>query len=247
MKGCGREIAGFPCCTVIHGDCAEHLWKFNPGDVDLVVTDPPYGMEYVSGARKNKWDAIAGDDCFPFETVNQLIKIPKLASYFYCRWDNLWEHGSLPKPSSVITWVKPGTGMGDLKHEHGRATEVALFYPGPEHAFKKRPCDVIRPCDVLEADRTRNELHSTQKPQDLIRKMLDWYNFETVFDPFIGSGTTGRVAKDMGKHFLGFEVDAGIHKRAVEFIEAGVTAQPLRFPSPNDSQQGMESLFNGGQ
>lgn len=227
--GCGRTIAGFPCCTVIHGDCNEYLWQISPGDFDLVVTDPPYGMSFVSGARKEKHRPIHGDDRLPVETIEQLIAIPKLASYFYCRWDNLWDHETLPKPNSVVTWVKPGTGMGDLEHEHGRNTEVALFYPGFAHAFKKRPAE------TLEAPRTGNELHPTQKPVALIKQMLEWYDFETVLDPYMGSGTTGRAAKELGKHFLGFEIDDVYHAQSEEFIAGRKLIQ--------DMSKG--GLFNG--
>ena len=74
MNGCGREIGGLPCCTVIHGDCDEYLWQLPAGCVDLVVTDSPYGMSFVSGARKEKYDAIVGDDRLPVETIQQLIQ-----------------------------------------------------------------------------------------------------------------------------------------------------------------------------
>jgi site-specific DNA-methyltransferase (adenine-specific) len=218
MQGCGREIAGLPCCTVIHGDCDEYLWQLEPGCVDLVVTDPPYGMGFVSGARKEQYAAIVGDDRLPVETIQQLIQIPLLASYFYCRWDNLWDHETLPKPKSVVTWVKPGTGMGDLKHEHGRASEIALFYPGPAHKFKKRPSD------ILDQRRTGNVVHPTQKPVELIREMLQWYDFQTVLDPYVGSGTTALAALQLDKHFLAFETDPVHFKTASDRINSARSA-----------------------
>lgn len=187
-----------------------------PGCVDLVVTDPPYGMEFVSNARAVKYDAIEGDERLPIEVIQELIGIPRLASYFYCRWDNLWEHETLPKPKSVITWAKYGNGMGDLQHEHGRATEIALFYPGTEHVFKKRPSDII------DGRRTGNVVHPTQKPHELIIQMLKWYDFETVLDPYMGSGTTGIAAKSLGKHFLGFEKVEEYQKLATTRIQTSI-------------------------
>jgi site-specific DNA-methyltransferase (adenine-specific) len=214
LKGCGRKIGELDCCTVINGDCDEYLWQIPADVIDLVVTDPPYGMSFVSGARKEKYAAIVGDDRLPVETIEQLIRIPRLASYFFCRWDNLWDHESLPKPKSVLTWVKPGTGMGDLNHEHGRASEIALFYPGSAHKFK------VRPSDIMDSRRTGNVVHPTQKPVELIRDMLKWYDFETVLDPYVGGGTTALAALELKKHFLAFEIDPAHYATASARIES---------------------------
>jgi DNA modification methylase len=241
MKGCGRKIGDFDCCTIIEGDCNDHLWMLPPGSIDLVVTDPPFGMNFVSGARKEKHAAIVGDDALPIETINQLIGIPRLASYFFMRWDNLWEHGALPKPKSVLTWIKPGTGMGDLEHEHGRAEEIAIFYNGPEHKFKTRPSTIIK------ADRTGNQLHPTQKPVELISEMLSWYDFETVLDPYMGSGTTARAAKLAGKHFLGFEIDPLYYKKACDFASSGHVDQDLLKVSKDNPNLTFGGLLDGQQ
>jgi len=142
MKRCTRKIGPFDCCTVLLGDCEKYLRRIPQGAIDLVVTDAPYGMEYKS--KRKEHHRIHGDDCFPVETIKRLIKIPRLGSYFFARWDNLWDHGTLPKPKSVVTWLKPSGGAGDCEHEHGRAYEMILFYPAvPNHRFLGRPSDVL--------------------------------------------------------------------------------------------------------
>lgn len=216
MKGCGRKIGPFDCCTVVLGDSEKCLRTIPPDCIDLVVTDPPYGMSLKLRQSHNK--RIHGDDKpYPEKAVKALIKIPRLGSYFFCRWDNLWEHTLLPKPKSVVAWLKvEGGGTGDCKHEHIRDYEMAMFYPGREHRFRHRPSD------VTVASRTGNHLHTTQKPVGLIKQMLEWYDFETVLDPYMGHGATGRAAKELGKHFLGFEIDEGHYKQSVHFIERDV-------------------------
>lgn len=221
MKGCGGKIAGLPCCTIIRGNCEEYLAKFEPGCVDLIVTDPPYGMEYRSSRKKVKQRPIHGDDRFPVETIRRLTEIPKLASYFFCRWDNLCNDLPLLKkilkkdPKSVIAWVKrEGGAQGDLEHEHARVYEMAMFYPGLNHSFNRG-----RPPDLLFEPNTKNELHLTQKPVPLIAEILEWYEFKTVLDPYAGSGSTLRAARQLGKHFLGFEIDKMNHAEAVHFVE----------------------------
>jgi hypothetical protein len=158
---------------------------------------------------------ILGDEHFPVATIKQLIQIPRLASYFFCRWNNLWDHETLPKPKSVLVWEKIEIGgTGDTKHEHSRDYEMVLFYPRiPAHKFKGRPSDII------PASKAGNLVHQTQKPVRLIAQMLAWYNFETVLDPYMGSGSTGQAAKAAGKHFLGFEADEDHHSTAVSNIQ----------------------------
>jgi site-specific DNA-methyltransferase (adenine-specific) len=225
MNGCGRKIGKLDCCTIVRGDCSKYLDEIPNGSIDLIVSDPPYGMRYRSWKRK-KHGPIHGDVRYPAHIINRLIEIPRLASYFFCRWDNLWQHDSrLPKPKSVLVWQKrAGNGTGDCKHEHKRAYEMILFYPRVPrgHQFLYRPDDIIR------GQRTGNDLHPTQKPTELILEMLSWYDFETVLDPFAGSGSTARAARLLGKHFLAFEIAKTHYETAVAFVQRALPNKPVR-------------------
>jgi len=91
--------------------------------------------------------------------------------------------------------------MGDLEHEHGRQWEAICFYANSGHKFIKRIPDVIH------NDRTGNNLHPTEKPVDLIMRLIDCNEGETICDPFMGSGTTARACKDLGRKFIGCEIE----------------------------------------
>ena len=54
--------------------------------------------------------------------------------------------------------------------------------------------------------------------------MLEWYDFETVLDPYMGSGTTALAAKKVGKHFLGFEIDDNHYKTSIHLLLEGICA-----------------------
>ena len=193
--------------TLYLGDCREIV----PGlpALDTIVSDPPYGMSFQSNHRAQQHERIANDD-------NEDLLLwacslaPRHSSYLFCRWDNLF---SVPKPKSLITWVKNNWSMGDLEHEHARQTEVALFYPGPEHDFPKS-----RPTDVIRAPRTGNEHHPTEKPVQLMRAMIEWTR-GVVVDPFMGSGTTGCAAVAMGREFIGVELHEPYFETACARIE----------------------------
>jgi site-specific DNA-methyltransferase (adenine-specific) len=181
--------------TLYLGDCRD----IAPSLVGIgtVVTDPPYGMNFRSNYRAVRHDGIANDD--NADLLWFACAMPAWHSrYVFCRWDNL---ADVPKPKSVITWVKNNWSMGDLEREHARQTEIALFYPGPEHRFPRG-----RPNDVIIAPRTGNEHHPTEKPVQLMRAILEWTD-GVVLDPFLGSGSTGIAAVDLGREFVGIELD----------------------------------------
>jgi DNA modification methylase len=165
-------------------------------EYDCVVSDPPYGMSFRSNHREERHDAIANDETD--ELLQWACRLtPVHSTYLFCRWDNLF---AVPKPKSVVTWVKNNWSMGDLNHEHARQTELALFYPGPDHDFPSG-----RPTDMIRAPRTGNEFHPTEKPVQLMRAVIEWTR-GTVLDPFMGSGSTGCAAVAMGRPFIGVEL-----------------------------------------
>ncbi len=181
--------------TIYHGDCREIL----PSEVcDLIITDPPYGIEFRSNHRIIRHDAITGDSCLPLDLIRLSIRRAQRASYIFCRWDNLCQ---MPKSKSVIAWVKNNWSMGDLEHEHGRQWEAICFYPTESHRFNSRIPDVIY------ADRTGNDLHPTEKPVSLLQKLINANQGEVIMDPFMGSGTTLRAAKDLGRKAIGIEIE----------------------------------------
>lgn len=73
--------------SIFHGDCREILPHLEP--VDLVLTDPPYGINFQSNHRIEKHSKIIGDEFLPLDLINQSMNKAKKASYFFCRWNNL--------------------------------------------------------------------------------------------------------------------------------------------------------------
>lgn len=194
-------LSGADRWCVITGDCLEILKTIPSGSVGAVVTDPPYGIGFRSNRRKDKHRAIANDTATDVSSsvVEWAVASASFCSYVFSRWDMVPD---LPhKPKSLVTWVKDNWSMGDLKHEHARQTEVAAFYPGPEHEWPDG-----RPTDVVFASRTKNALHPTEKPVPLMMQILAWTK-GVVLDPFCGSGTTGVAAVRMGRRFIGIEID----------------------------------------
>lgn len=194
--------------TLYCGDCIEVMATLGP--VDAVVTDPPYGMAFKSNHRSKKHAEIANDT--GVEMLIWACRIePAHSKYVFCRWDNLKD---IPPPRSLVTWVKNNWSMGNLDHEHGRQTEVAAFYPGEQHFFPSG-----RPPDVVHFPRTGNNHHPTEKPVSLMSRVISWTD-GVVLDPFMGSGTTGVACAQMGRRFIGIEIDEKYFDIACERIAA---------------------------
>ncbi len=121
--------------------------------------------------------------------------------------------------------------MGDLEHEHARQTEVALFYPGPNHHFPNG-----RPTDVIRAQRTGNEHHPTEKPVQLMSAMLRWTD-GVVLDPFCGSGTTGVAAVKLGRRFIGIEIEPRYFDIAVRRISDALKQPDMFIEKPKSATQ----------
>ena len=213
--------------TLYLGDCAEILPTL--GQFDAVVTDPPYGMAFQSNYRLVKHLKIQNDEKpdLAVEVINYLIENTKHSIYAFGRWDNIYDY---PKPKSLITWVKNNWSMGDLNHEHARQTEVAFFYPCENHDFPKG-----RPTDVIQYARTNNEFHPTEKPVGLMQMFVEWTR-GTILDPFMGSGTTGVAAIQMGRKFIGIEREPKYFDIACKRIEQASKQVDMFIEQPKQEQ-----------
>lgn len=188
-----------------------------------IVTDPPYGMAFRSNYRAVRHAPIQNDD--DAVLLRWACNLESHHSrYVFCRWDNLQD---VPRPRSFVTWIKNNWSMGDLDHEHARQTEGICFWPGPAHAWG----GAKRPTDVVFAPRTNNEHHPTEKPVQLLLRVLEW-TMGHVLDPFMGSGTTGVAAVRMGRPFTGIEIEPRYFAVACRRIEAELRQPRLDLSAP---------------
>jgi len=203
--------------TIYHGDCRDILPYLEK--VDLVLTDPPYGMKYRSNYYKwgNPHNAIQGDSEFPMSIIFDCMSNTTRAVLSFCRWSNLKELS--PPPKSFIVWIKNNWTAGDLYHEYGRQWEGIAFWPLRNHKFAgSRPSDIIYESRVPPT----KLLHPTEKPIRLIKNILQHHIGDLILDPFMGSGTTLVAAKKLGRRAIGIEIEEKYCEIAVERLRQGV-------------------------
>jgi len=206
--------------TIYHGDSRELVPLL--GEISVVATDPPYGMNYASNRSPKHLQkgGVFGDDEFPSWVFGIEFSV---AMFVFCRWDNLTD---IPRPKSFIAWDKVSHGMGDLLHEFGRRWEGCAFYPGPSHKFNQRPVDVIQVPRVP----AQKMVHPTEKPVDLLVRLLSCLRFDgMVLDPFMGCGSTLLASKAMGHKAVGIEIE----ERYCEIAAMRLSQDSLFYEEPS--------------
>lgn len=214
---------------LLHGDCLEKMAELEDESIDMIVTDPPYGMEFVSNRAKNgpRYKAIANDNVVFTEWLSESFRILKDGGGLisFCDWNtsHLWrvaiaENGFDVKSQGV--WNRMHHGMGDLGGSFSPMHDVIWYATKGKRKFaNKRPKSVF---SHRRPSPSEDHGHPTCKPvslmKDLIHGIGDGSN-GIVLDPFMGSGSTGVAAQILGLPFIGIELDETYFNIAKERLE----------------------------
>ena len=198
--------------TIYHGDCREILPTL--GRFDLLLTDPPYGIEWAGhGGSDRQWNAIAGDDSTDLAhwLCEQISEDQEAVIWGANNFTN-----SIPRKGHWICWDKRLTKEADkmlgsafeLAWENNRSGFDAMFR--------------VLHGGVVNADGGKR-FHPTQKPVPLFRMVLGRYaKATTILDPFAGSGTTGVAAKLEGRKATLIELEERYCEIAAKRLSQGV-------------------------
>lgn len=186
---------------IVHGDCIEVLRGLPTNTIDLVVTDPPYLVNYqssdgrvVPNDNNDRWLRPA------FVEVARVLKPDRFCVSFYGwskaeRFLTAWKACGL-YPVGHFVWVKPYVSRQSFTRMcHEQAYLLAKGRPLPPRHV---------PEDVLSWRYSGNRFHPTQKPVEAIVPLIEAYSQpgDVVLDPFAGSGTTAIAARRQGRRFI---------------------------------------------
>ena len=192
---------------IIKGDCLEVMKNILAGSLDLILTDPPYGMDFQSNYRKEKYNKIKNDnnlDWLP-DFVDECYRIAKkhTAHYIFCSYHNIdifkQAFEKKFKIKNILVWEKNNTSMGDLKGDFAPKIEFILFIQKGRSLIRGK-----RDPNIFKFARTGNKLHPTEKPVDMFEYLISKFSDvgDLVFDPFAGSGTTGVACINTNRQFI---------------------------------------------
>jgi len=198
-------------CTIYHGDCREILPTLDK--VDLVLTDPPYGIGESMGKNKSRsnialavdyghsdWDAAIFDD---------IVLVLNSACHAAIFGGNYYD---LPRTSCWLVWDKVN-GRNDF-------ADCELIWTNFKKAVRLKRHMWSGMLRVGQEYRS----HPTQKPLSVMTWCIQQApdTVETILDPFMGSGTTLRAAKDLGRKCVGIEIEEKYCEIAVERLRQEV-------------------------
>ena len=190
-------------CRLIQGDCLRVMPLL--GKMDAILTDPPYGIgadkkNAQSSIRDNpKWAAKDWDDGRPSaETFCKIIE----SSRSHIIWGGNYFADILPRSKGWLSWRKPEAETGFS------LADIELAWTSIDIASRQKTMG-----------RRDGHLHPTQKPVALMEWCLGFLpDAKTILDPFMGSASTGVACVNLGRSFIGIELDADYFNIAVSRI-----------------------------
>ncbi|AXQ64126.1 DNA methylase [Mycobacterium phage KristaRAM] len=185
--------------TLYHGDCLEITeWLA----ADVLVTDPPYGMAFVSSWTKQKRPVANDDNTIHRDNALEAWGEEKPAAVF-----GTWRVAKPPNVRQCLIWDKRGAGpgMGDLTTAFGTSHEE-IYLIGHWVKRSTRRGSVIT-TESSPSDLTSRIGHPTPKPVGLMETIIAAAPEGVVADPFAGSGSTLVAARNLGRKAIGVELE----------------------------------------
>jgi site-specific DNA-methyltransferase (adenine-specific) len=236
-----------PEIKLIQGDCIKVLKELEKESVDLIFADPPYNLSGENSLTvhagkpvkcdKGEWDKMEAEDLHEFNLkwINECIKVLK-------PYGTIWISGTLHNHPSIgmalkklglwiindIVWYKPNATPLLVKNRFVPSTELIWiaakskkYFFNYELAKKMSYGKQMRNLWIIRAQKHITS-HPTEKPEKLLERiiLLGSKEGDTILDPFLGSGTTGVVAKKYNRNFIGIEIDPMYFQIAKERIES---------------------------
>lgn len=243
---------------LLQGDALELLEEVPAKSIDMIFADPPYNLSgknhltcksgRVANCDKGEWDQI--DNIFEFN-VRWLTKCVRVLK----DEGTIWVSGTLHNHPSIgvilkrlklwiindIIWYKPNAAPLLQRKRLAPSTELIWlaskskkYYFNYDLAKKINNGKQMRNLWELPATRHTTS-HPTEKPEKLLERiiLLGSREGDTILDPFMGSGTTGVVAKKLKRNFMGFEINKKYFEIAKKRIEKAKSNLELFIVKPS--------------
>ncbi len=222
------------------GDCKILLKQIPDNSIDLILCDPPYNIsQYSTGNMKFDWRSDINNDVAqwdqiemnPFDFVNEFKRVLSPCGNIFVftsynligKWHQAFDpefdtfqfmvwHKTNPVPnfrkSSFLNSCEMIVCMWNKGHIWNFSTQAEM------HNFIENPI-------CMGAERVKNPKHPTQKPIAVLKHIIDIASNpgSIVLDMFMGVGSTGVAALELGRKFIGIEIDKNYYLAAVQRLQ----------------------------
>lgn len=248
---------------LLRGDCLEIMKQIPDKSVDMILTDPPFGVTAC------KWDSVIPFDKM-WERLNRIIKdngaivlfgtMPFSAQLVCSNLKNYrhrWIWNKNASGGFLTAKIRPFQICEDVlvfgknkvnyypimeirghprnKSSHSQSENYGLF-----NSIKCEKNNIYYPKNLLNFSNSvqKGKLHPTQKPTDLLEYLIKTYTLEneTVLDFTMGSGSTGVACKNTNRNFIGIELDEKYFDIAKKRIEKDYSGEQIKNAYNNEDK-----------
>jgi len=212
-------------CTIYHGDCRDILPLLPKAD--LVLTDPPYGIDVDTNYSRFGVGVVKGKDYAKVISDKEVMDLRFLFSFG--KIQVVFGANNFPeqipfdcKRDGWICWDKRIDEQADKML--GSPFEMACVIGRRLYRIIR-----LRHAGVVNADGPNSRrVHPTQKPVRLFSLILNMIDCVSILDPFMGSGTTLRAAKDLRRKCIGIEIEEKYCEIAARRVARGENEEHIK-------------------
>lgn len=224
-------------CKIKNTDAAEYIKKIPTNSIDLILTDPPYNLSlYSTGNIKFNWRKDINNELAewdkkefnPIEWVHEFKRVlnPTGNIFAFCSYNLMGKWHEVFDPEfdtfQFVVWHKTNPVPKIRRAGFLNSCELIVCVWNKGHTWnftkQKEMHNFVESPICMGKERTKNPKHPTQKPVSILKHIIKIASNpnDLVFDPFMGVGSTGVAALEIGRRFLGIEIDKKYYDKAQE-------------------------------
>ncbi|MCX7694235.1 MAG: site-specific DNA-methyltransferase [Caloramator sp.] len=224
-----------PTITLVNADMFEYIKNIPDNSIDLILTDPPYNIAKYSTGNINlpqrkkinndiaEWDLV---EFSPHLLINDFKRILKPTGniFVFTSYNQLGDwHDAFNNEFDTfqfMVWHKTNPTPKIFKNGFLNSCELIICMWNKGHTWnflsQKEMHNFIESPICMGRERIKNPMHPAQKPVKILKHIIKIASNEndTVFDPFMGVGSTGVAALELNRKFIGIEINEAYFQAA---------------------------------
>lgn len=213
--------------TLFRGDCLDLLAQVPDRSVDMLLTDPPYNLSpYSTGNMQFSWRAEINNDLAewdrhfdPADFKSEFLRVLKPTGnlFAFCSYNLLGRWHEIFDPIfdtfQFFVWHKTNPVPKIRKQGFLNSCELIVCMWNKQHTWnfgkQNDMHNFFQSSICMSPERLKQPKHPTQKPLGLLKHLIRIASNpqDVILDPFMGVGSTGVAARELGRRFIGMELD----------------------------------------